>query len=82
MGGVGSRSARVPHGRVTKYVSKGAAKLVLRNPIRANGVRENNGGGGEEEGSGGDGEVADVGGAGGDPDQEVWVDEEPEFIIH
>ena len=37
MGGVGSRSARVSHGQVTKYVSNGAAKLVLRNPIRANG---------------------------------------------
>ena len=84
MGGVGSRSARVPHGQVTKYVSKGAAKLVLRNPIRANGGRGNNGGGVEErggEGSGEDGEVADVGGAAGDPDQEGWVDQEPEFII-
>lgn len=92
MGGVGSRSARVSHGQVTKYVSNGAAKLVLRNPIRANGGGGNSRGveRGGGEGRGGEGGVADVGGEGGDfhhddlnlqhPDQEV--DEELEFIIH
>jgi hypothetical protein len=89
MGGIGSSSARVATGQVTNYVRKGAAKLVLRDPMRANDGNGNHGGGGGG-GGGGQSEAAEASGAGGDFDNEVLnlqhldreVGGEPEFIIH
>jgi CxC1 like cysteine cluster associated with KDZ transposases len=80
MGGIGSTRARVPHGRVTNYVSNGAAKLTLRNPLRS---RDGPGRAAHEEGPGA--LAAQPGGLGDDPNlqhEDRAVDGEPEYIIH
>jgi hypothetical protein len=77
MGGIGAKSARVSAGKVTEYVSNGAAQLVFpRNLPRASDAHGNDKGGSV----GGQNEAADAGGAGGDSDNadlDREVDREP-----